>query len=36
MGKEPLKYEDNKAVQTLLANEDEFFFGGGQQNCYFS
>ena len=32
----PLKYENNKAVQTLSTNEDEYFYGGGQQNGYYS
>lgn len=33
---EPLKYGTNKAVQTLSTNENEYFYGGGQQNGYFS
>ncbi len=32
----PLKYENNNTVQTLSTNEDEYFYGGGQQNGYYS
>lgn len=32
----PLKYENNKTVQTLETKEDEHFYGGGQQNGYYS
>ncbi|MFJ7933988.1 FIMAH domain-containing protein [Sporosarcina sp. NPDC096371] len=32
----PLKYENNKTVQTLDTNDNEYFFGGGQQNGYYS
>lgn len=32
----PLKYDKNKAVQTLSTNQDEHFYGGGQQNGYYS
>ncbi|MGL5378342.1 TIM-barrel domain-containing protein, partial [Clostridium sp.] len=33
---EPLKYKDNETVQTLVNNEDEYFYGGGMQNGRFS
>lgn len=33
---EPLHYENNKTIQTLETNEDEHFYGGGQQNGYYS
>ena len=33
---EPLKYKDNETIQTLEASEDEYFYGGGQQNGRFS
>ena len=33
---EPLKYNDNSTVQTLEASEEEYFYGGGQQNGRFS
>lgn len=32
----PLQYTDTKTIQTLATNEDEYYFGGGQQNGYFS
>lgn len=32
----PLKYENNNTVQTLSTNENEYFYGGGQQNGYYS
>ena len=32
----PLKYENNKTVQTLETKDDEHFYGGGQQNGYYS
>ncbi len=32
----PLKYENGTAVQTLKTNSDEYFYGGGMQNGYFS
>lgn len=32
----PLKYENNQTVQTLSTNEDEYFYGGGQQNGFYS
>ena len=33
---EPLKYKDNETIQTLEASEEEYFYGGGQQNGRFS
>ncbi|WP_308779960.1 discoidin domain-containing protein [uncultured Clostridium sp.] len=33
---EPLKYKSDETIQTLEANEDEYFYGGGQQNGRFS
>ncbi|MFL0266812.1 TIM-barrel domain-containing protein [Candidatus Clostridium radicumherbarum] len=33
---EPLKYGTSKTVQTLSTNDNEYFYGGGQQNGYFS
>lgn len=33
---EPLKYKDTETIQTLEASEDEYFYGGGQQNGRFS
>ncbi|MBX7328194.1 discoidin domain-containing protein [Clostridium chauvoei] len=33
---EPLKYKSNETVQTLETNNDEYFYGGGQQNGRFS
>ena len=32
----PLMYSDKKTVQTLKTKNDEYFYGGGQQNGYFS
>ena len=32
----PLKYENNNTVQTLSTNKDEYFYGGGQQNGFYS
>lgn len=32
----PLKYENNKTVQTLETKDNEYFYGGGQQNGYYS
>lgn len=32
----PLKYKSGSTIQTLKTNEDEYFFGGGTQNGYFS
>ncbi|MBY7142864.1 discoidin domain-containing protein [Virgibacillus sp. NKC19-3] len=32
----PLKYESNNTVQTLSTSENEYFYGGGQQNGYYS
>lgn len=32
----PLKHEGNKTVQTLATDKDEYFYGGGQQNGYYS
>ena len=34
--KESLKYDGTKTIQTLETEEDEYFFGGGMQNGYFS
>lgn len=34
--KEPLEHQKNKAVQTLNTKDDEYFYGGGQQNGYYS
>lgn len=33
---EPLKYKSNETVQTLLSEDDEYFYGGGMQNGRFS
>ena len=33
---EALKYKENETIQTLEASEDEYFYGGGQQNGRFS
>lgn len=33
---EPLKYGNNKTVQTLDTKENEYFYGGGVQNGYYS
>lgn len=33
---EPLKYKSNETIQTLETNDDEYFYGGGQQNGRFS
>ncbi|MGV2686709.1 alpha-xylosidase, partial [Clostridium perfringens] len=33
---EPLKYKANETVQTLETNDEEYFYGGGQQNGRFS
>ncbi|WP_066191768.1 discoidin domain-containing protein [Gracilibacillus timonensis] len=33
---EPLKYDGNKTVQTLETKEKEYFYGGGQQNGFYS
>ncbi|GAA0086735.1 hypothetical protein UT300007_31760 [Clostridium sp. CTA-7] len=33
---EPLKYKTNETVQTLETTDDEYFYGGGQQNGRFS
>ncbi|NKF05661.1 discoidin domain-containing protein [Clostridium gasigenes] len=33
---EPLKYSDDKTIQTLDTKDKENFYGGGQQNGYFS
>ena len=33
---EPLKYKQNETIQTLEASEEEYFYGGGQQNGRFS
>ncbi|MCJ0932450.1 discoidin domain-containing protein [Virgibacillus halodenitrificans] len=32
----PLQYGNNKTVQTLSTEEDEYFYGGGQQNGFYS
>ncbi|MDZ5010373.1 hypothetical protein GNF77_15995, partial [Clostridium perfringens] len=32
----PLKYKANETVQTLETNDEEYFYGGGQQNGRFS
>lgn len=34
--REPLKYNDTETVQTLKSDASEYYFGGGQQNGYFS
>lgn len=34
--KEPLSYQGNNTVQTLYTNEQEYFYGGGMTNGYFS
>ena len=34
--KESLKYDGNKTIQTLDTEDDEYFYGGGMQNGYFS
>ena len=34
--KESLKYDGNNTVQTLETEDDEYFYGGGMQNGYFS
>ena len=34
--KESLKYDGNKTIQTLDTKDDEYFYGGGMQNGYFS
>lgn len=33
---EPLQHEKGKTVQTLDTKDDEYFYGGGQQNGYYS
>ncbi|MEI3607252.1 glycoside hydrolase family 31 protein [Pseudogracilibacillus sp. SE30717A] len=33
---EPLKIQNNNAIQTLTTKENEYFYGGGQQNGYYS
>ena len=33
---EPLKYKSNETIQTLETSEEEYFYGGGQQNGRFS
>lgn len=33
---EPLKYKSNETIQTLETNDNEYFYGGGQQNGRFS
>ncbi|MDY0393871.1 glycoside hydrolase family 31 protein [Virgibacillus halophilus] len=33
---EPLQHEKGKTVQTLKTKDDEYFYGGGQQNGYYS
>lgn len=32
----PLRYNELETIQTLKTDEDEFFYGGGSQNGYFS
>lgn len=32
----PLKYKNGSTIQTLKTNNDEYFYGGGTQNGYFS
>ena len=32
----PLMYSENKTIQTLKTKDNEYFYGGGQQNGYFS
>ncbi|WP_375089293.1 discoidin domain-containing protein [Peribacillus sp. RS7] len=34
--KEPLKYNNDKTLQTLDTKDNEYFYGGGQQNGYYS
>ena len=34
--REPLKYNDTETVRTLKSDASEYYFGGGQQNGYFS
>ena len=34
--KESLKYDGTNTVQTLDTDKDEYFYGGGMQNGYFS